>query len=215
MAGLLSLAGAISGASFLKSDDAFAFLIPLDEQYRPEPGTTRSFQFWPAEISDSHAVNYSTKSIPGSNLPFYQWISGGEHKVSFTTMFAADIKYDVKGKSDPEDKHTVNVAAATQYLQSLKEPTYVQGKEYALPPPALFLCIPNVPIGPGMNDRMLCVMTQCDIEYKKEFSDGTPRLAEVSLEFAEILQNNNTKFYGRSEYSTALSAYGFSRGTGR
>ncbi len=213
MAGLISLAGAITGGSFIKNDEAFAFIIPLDEKFRPETGNVRSFQFWPAEITDTSAVNYSAKTIPGANLPFYQWISGGEHKVAFSTMFAADIKYDQGVTSDPEDKHTVNVAAATQYLRSLKEPTYVQGKEYALPPPALYLCIPNVPIGPGLNDRMLCVMTQCDITYKKEFPDGTPRLAEVSLEFAEILQNENTQFYGRSEYSAALSAYNFSRGS--
>jgi hypothetical protein len=214
MAGLLSLAGALSGTSpgFLKDDAAFSYLIPLTQDYRPEPGASRSFQFWPAEITDNAAVNYSNKSIPGSNLPFYQWISGGEHNVSFSTFFAADIYYTLQNTSVPEDKHTVNVGAACKWLRSLKEPTYIDGKDFAVPPPLLQLVIPNVPIGPDLNDTMFCLMTQCDIVWKKSFPDGTPRLAQVSLNFVEVVQVGSSKFYGRSDYTMAQSAYNFTKG---
>ena len=214
MAGFLSLTGALAGATpgFLKDESASCYLIPLNQQYRPEPGGARSFQFWPAEITDNAAVNYSNKSIPGSNLPFYQWISGGEHNVSFSTFFAADIQYDSLVPSIPEDKHTVNVGAACKWLRSLKEPTYIDGKDFAIPPPLLQLVIPNVPIGPDMNDTMFCLMTQCDINWKKSFPDGTPRLAEVSLNFVEVVQVGSSKFYGRNNYVIAPVAYTYTRG---
>ena len=183
-------------------------------------GGPRSFQFWPAEISDSEGVNYATKQIPGGNLPFYQWVSGGEHNVTFSAVFARDIWYGnqkVPGDSaaagsllppDAEDKHNVDVGAACKYLRSLKAPEYRQGEDFARPPPLMYLVTPNVPIGRDMDDRMLCLMTQCDITWKRSFPDGTPRLAEVALGFAETVQApRQTAWYGRGDTPSAAGRY--------
>ena len=49
------------------------------------------FQYFPESISDTKAVNYQTKDIPGGSLPLYQWTSSGERIISFTAYFTSDI----------------------------------------------------------------------------------------------------------------------------
>jgi hypothetical protein len=219
MAGLLSLAGALTGASsgFLQEEVAHTYIVPLDHKGSPDTRYARSFQFWPAEMADSEAVNYATKQIPGGNLPFYQWISGGEHIVSFSAIFARDLWFPTdtlqKGTVVKETKHTVDVAAAVKWLRMLKAPMYVLGNDYPFPPPLLYLVVPGTPIGVDMGDRMLCVMTQCDVTWKKWFPDGTPRLAEVNLAFAETIQKpGNTQFYGAEKLIEASSRYTYKTG---
>lgn len=230
MAGFLSLIGGnSSGAGYLHEEQASVYLLPLDDEGNVQvaaPGAittgaqspARSFQFWPAEISDSEGVNYATKQIPGGNLPFYQWVSGGEHNVTFSAVFARDIWVTgvnglLEGAGVPEDKHNVDVGAACKYLRSLKAPEYRQGEDFARPPPLMYLVTPNVPIGRDMDDRMLCLMTQCDITWKRSFPDGTPRLAEVSLGFAETVQApRQTAWYGRGDFPVAPNRYTYTRG---
>jgi hypothetical protein len=221
MAGLLSLAGALTGASsgFLQEEVAHTYIIPLDIKGSPDMTWARSFQFWPAEMTDNEAVNYATKQIPGGNLPFYQWVSGGEHVVSFSAIFARDLwAPNVTGTSQQgiaieETKHTVDVAAAVKWLRTLKAPRYVLGNDYPHPPPLLYLVVPGTPIGVDMQDRMLCVMTQCDVTYKKWFPDGTPRLAEVSLAFAETIQKpGNVQFYGGESMTKGEERYTYKKG---
>lgn len=217
MAGLLSLAGALTGASsgFLQEEVAHAYIIPLDPDGSPDTNWARSFQFWPATLSDNEAVNYATKQIPGGNLPFYQWVSGGEHQVSFQAVFARDLWMPNQGGGVlKETKHTVDVGAALKWLRTLKNPIYVPGEDFPKPPPALYLVMPNTPLGRDMSDRMLCLMTQCDITYKKWFPDGTPRLAEVSLSFAETLQKpgSNVQFYGNEVVTSIWGRYTYKKG---
>lgn len=216
MAGLISLAGALTGAStgFLQEEGAYCYLIALDDTGSPDSKLSRSFQFWPATITDNEQVNYASKQIPGGNVPFYQWVSGGEHVVSFEAVFARDIwAPNTGGLVYEEDKHNVDVAAAVTWLRTLKRPAYVDGVDFALPPSLLYLVIPNTPIGRNMSDRMLCLMTQCDVTYQKWFPDGTIRLAKVSLSFAETIQMpGNTKFYGIEEASAWGSRYTFTKG---
>lgn len=217
MAGLLGLVGAFANSSggFLKDESARAYIIPLKKTGSGDADNARSFQFWPAELSDNQAINYANKQIPGSNLPFYQWISGGEHIVSFTATFAADLQYsdDRYDVAIHEDKHTVDVAAAVKWLRFLCYPDYIKNQEFADPPPSLILVFPNTPIGQDMSDRMNCIMTQCDVTWKKWFPDGSPRLAEVQLSFAEIVQlPKNTRFYGRTSLTGWQKRYKMVKG---
>lgn len=204
MAGLLGLAGAFGatgGGGFLEDESARIYLIPMKKLGGENSELARSFQFWPADINDNQQVTYANKVIPGANLPFYQWIAGGEHVISFTATFSADLLYTDSrfNVSKNTNKHTVHVAAAVKWLRYLCYPDYVKNQEFAEPPPSLVLVIPGTPIGQDMSDRMNCIMTQCDVNWKKWFPDGTPRLAEVQLSFAEIVQlPTNTQFYGRS-----------------
>jgi hypothetical protein len=159
-------------------------------------------------------VNYATKQIPGGSLPFYQWVSGGEHIVSFSAIFARDIWVPDQGGAVWEiDKHNVDVGAAVKNLRALKSPMYVKGQDFPEPPPLLMLVVPNTPIGRDMDDRMLCIMTQCDATYKSWFPDGTPRLAEVSLAFAQTIQMpGNTQFYGRNPSAEHWVRYNYTKG---
>lgn len=216
MAGLLSLAGTLTGASsgFLQEEVAHSYIIPLDPDGSPDMNWARSFQFWPAEMSDNEAVNYATKQIPGGNLPFYQWVSGGEHIVSFVATFARDLWLPNSGGVVlSETKHTVDIGAALKWLRTLKNPTYITGDEFPNPPPLLYLVVPGTPLGQDMQDRMLCVMTQCDITYKKWFPDGTPRLAEANLAFAETIQKpGNVQFYGNEKVTSIWDRYTYKKG---
>jgi len=218
MAGLLSLVGSTmggSGGGFLKDDGAYVYIVPYTTDGKPDADNMRSFQFWPAEVTDNYAINYASKQIPGSNLPFYQWINGGEHVVSFTATFAADLYFQSgdAAKLGKEDKHTVDVAAAVKWLRWLCSPDYPRGKDFAQEPPFLNLVCPRTPIGMDLSDRMNCIMTQCGVTWKKWFPDGTPRLAEVSLSFAETVQiPQGLQFYGRSHTTSWQKRYGFKRG---
>jgi len=74
---------------------ARAYLIPLDIHNGDEIliDMQRSFQYFPASISDTQATNYQTKVIPGLSHPLYQWTSGGARGISFEAVFSRDRTY--------------------------------------------------------------------------------------------------------------------------
>jgi hypothetical protein len=216
MAGLLSLAGTIAGASsFLQKDGQYVFLIPMKENGTLDIEQGRALQYWPAELTDSHSANYSVKTIPGGNVPLRQWVAGGERTFAFTATFSRDLQGKIGGSvlsgDIPESKHDVDVAAAIHWARSFLQPTYTSG--LVKPPPALYLVFKNTQLGQGSDDQVLVVMTQCDVTYKKWFPDGTPRLAEVQLQFAEIVQKPvNTQFYGKDKWDAVALGYGWKKG---
>lgn len=60
------------------------------------------FQYFPESITDTKAVNYQTKDIPGGSLPLYQWISSGERIISFTAYFTSDVDLGATATSGAE-----------------------------------------------------------------------------------------------------------------
>ena len=143
--------------------------------------------------------------------------------MSFTAIFAADLYQPASPRpragipnNEKEDKHTVDVAAAVGWLRWLCHPDYPRGKDFAMEPPFLNLVCPRTPIGRDMGDRMNCIMTQCDVTWKRWFPDGTPRLAEVQVSFAEVVQLpqslGNIQFYGRSHLTGWQKRYQFKKG---
>lgn len=202
----LMTAGAVPKMHEKKS---YAALVMLD------PGTDEPlypglrFQYFPASISDTKAVNYAQKAVPGGSLPLYQWINGGERVISFTTTFSSDIDLSLTSdavgagslvdevKDNGIEDRNVDVAAALVWLRRMVLPGYSPTRVY--PPPKLWLWLPNTGIGAAGGfdefqvwgaDGLICVMTQCDIEYKAFFPSGTPRLATVQLAFSQIPQRS-------------------------
>jgi len=88
MVGLLSL----SESTFMQLGSA-ASRACLFEYDSNDNLTTQgvAFQYFPESITDTKAVNYQTKEIPGGSLPLYQWVSSGERIISFTAHFTSDV----------------------------------------------------------------------------------------------------------------------------
>lgn len=57
------------------------------------------FQYFPETITDTKAVNYQVRDIPGGSLPLYQWISSGERVISFMAYFTSDVDLAAAGSS--------------------------------------------------------------------------------------------------------------------
>jgi len=215
MAGLLSLVGSWMGGQktgFIQSSGANVYLLPCTPEGNIDTTWLRAFQFWPPSIADNYSPNWSNKTIPGGSVPLYQFIAMGEHTISFTATFARDLA----GEFGPapgqltENKHDVDIEAAIAYLRSLSTPTYDTKKQFVLPPPLIYLTIPYNAIAPseGIADEMLCIMTQCDVERKRWFPDGTTRLAEATLQFNEVAQRPKaTQWYGRTQWQKVAKNY--------
>jgi hypothetical protein len=79
---------------------ARAYIVPLDGFNGDSPldGDTRTLQYFPATVSDTHATNYQTKVIPGLSHPLYQWTSGGARTISFEAVFSRDRTYTASEK---------------------------------------------------------------------------------------------------------------------
>ena len=86
--GLLSLSA--STLTQLGSASSLACLFEYDASDNLT-STGIAFQYFPETITDTKAVNYQTREIPGGSLPLYQWISSGERIISFTAYFSSDI----------------------------------------------------------------------------------------------------------------------------
>ena len=176
-----------------------------------EVGNTRArLQYFPESLSDSRAVNYETKEIPGGSHPLYQWVSGGERQLSLTAVFtqenrlvrdAAGVGFGLPaevpsqnpfGVAFSPDKHSVDIRGAIAWLRQFTYPSYSQG--LASPPLRVRLTFPGMRLSvvPGTaitSDSLMSIMTGCDVEYMQWWPDGVPKYATVSLSFSEIVQD--------------------------
>jgi hypothetical protein len=195
---------------------AKAYLAELFDDGTVDTSSVRAFQYYPETISDSRGVSYSTKDVIGGSHPIYQWTHGSERIISFSAIFATDythvttvgnglstvnsaldiLKNSVNAigsallgaKVDPE---LVNVSAAISWLRSKTYPDYPKGQVMSAPP-RLILYLPGSGIssyvGPYHTDSIPCLIRSCNVEYEAFFNNGAPRIAVVSLEFAETIQ---------------------------
>ena len=209
MAGLVGLATGVG--STLSEARSAASIMELDS--RDVTILAQSFQYFPESISDNKAVNWQAKEIPGGSLPVYQWVASGERTVSFTAQFSADVDLAVLQNSSLTDaesaktrlrnsgqgERNVDIRSAIAWLRRFMLPKYDSSSQKTLPPPKLKLFLPQSGIGlaggdclPNTQDAdsILCVMTSCDVTWEKFFPSGNPRLASVSLAFAQIPQFN-------------------------
>lgn len=78
-------------------------------------------------------------------------------------------------------------------------------------PPKILLVMPNTKLGHTGNDHITTIMTQCEVTYQEWFPSGFPRMLEVALEFAEVVQENGrVRFHSRKDMglmSKQVSSY--------
>jgi hypothetical protein len=173
------------------------------------------FQYFPETVTSTKAANYQPQEVPGGSLPITQWISSGEHTVSFTAIFSADIDFGRSGngsvarrsydllRGTEAERATQDIRTALMYLRSFMYPRYGidqsgQGRARTFAPRKCKIVLPNSGIGTigGIleteqnvdADCLICIMNTCDITYDAFFPSGIPRLATVSLSFAQVPQ---------------------------
>lgn len=248
MAGLGTLARGLNPVANTRK--SYLYLTELDEtdaisQVDGRP-TVRRFQYFPESISDSKAVNYQTKDVPGASLPLYQWVSGGERTIQFTAQFTTDTDHylasnfgdigeaslqskSVLGRVGKHRERTdaagvtdrnVYIPAAVAWLRRFMYPSYgdtqAVGVPLTHPPRKLLLTVPGSHLswgggrgGMSNNGGLVCIMTQCDVSYIQFFPSGNPRIAEVSLGFAEVAQKGGVVQFPRvrADEDADVSAY--------
>lgn len=224
-------------ASFLTQINqkrADACLVEMNEKTNDSEGdlakavdNANCFQYWPETVTDSKAVNYQQKDIPGGSLPLYQWISGGERLITFTAVFTTDVDLEAEKqsrllslsgdddivarlKSAGLQRRNVDIRAAVAWLRRYMYPRYTSDSDgkvethFTYAPAKLLLIMPNSGIGLAGGDAInlhsiKCIMTQCDVTTEQYFPNGLPRIATVQLSFAQIAQyDGGITFPGRT-----------------
>jgi hypothetical protein len=207
-----------------------------------------AFQYWPESIQDSRSSEWNPKNIPGGSHPIYQWTHGGERRISFTAVFTTDtapeesiLQGQESGGSSGSSttgspyeqmenrgllsgvefgKRDVDLRAVVSWLRWYTYPTYGTGNDIrAYEPAKCLLVLPRTMLGHNGTDYLVSVMTQCDVTYEAWFTTGFPRIIEVALEFAEVIQEGTrVAFHDRRDMqfagavSTFLSTKGIARG---
>ena len=203
-----------------KAEDRFTAL--------QDPGI--AFQYWPESLNDSRGSEWNPRSIPGGSHPIYQWTQGGERRLSFTAVFTRDHEpppekeagglagivgtvtgaletaAQAVGLGGPEGDRIRNVPieSAIRWLRYFTYPYYDDDDLRVFEPPKVLLVLPGSKLNINGDDDVMCVMTSCDITYEAWFPGGTPRIVEVSLEFAEVVQGmGKVAFHNRKNMARA------------
>ena len=146
-------------------------------------GQNLAFQYFPDTLSDTKAINYSTKDIPGASLPIYQWVSSGARVITFTAQFTTDVDLTssptipLRIKAAGLNARNVDIRSAVVWLRGLTLPQYVTASNLGVPityaPNKVILNIPGSGIGiaggdSGIinDDSVVCLMLQCDVTWE-------------------------------------------------
>src|ERR1700682_3302501 len=133
MAGITSLGSALTATIHKKKGS-----VMLTEPIEPDDnlGGTLAFQYFPDSITDTKAVAYRNRAIPGGSLPIYQWVDSGERIISFTAFFSSDVNVgtDVVASSLKatvlraigEDVRNIDIRSAVVWLRRYMYPRYGQ-----------------------------------------------------------------------------------------
>jgi len=218
MAGPLS---AFTGDYQLSPKTAGLIIAPLDDNGKIDEslGGARMLQYFPESIEDNHSANWQSRSIPGSPLPLYQWVAGGERPISMSATFSRDMSGEI-GKDVEEDKYNVDVDAAIAWLKLLVTQDFVDLGDVgmtAVSPPILWLHAVGTKLGYntkasgalGANpEGVYCVLLEVGSARNNWFQNGQVRLASVSLSFAEVMQVGQLIYpYGRSDFLSMAAPY--------
>lgn len=161
-------------------------------------------QFFPETLSDPKGVDYATFEAPGSASPLYQWIKSGARPLSFTAVFYRESSDDIPAGTK-ETRYSVDINKRIAWLRRFVYPDY-KSDGTSTPPGRLLLCFPKTFISVLGGSVFPCIMTKCDVEWKEWFTDGTPRLATVNLEFAEYCQfSDGIAWPLQSEFETIVN----------
>lgn len=177
------------------------------------------FQWWPENISDTIGIGWNFKSIPGASHALAQWGANDGRTISMELVLSRNMRYakdfadagfagDVPLQAkliDPDGARSlafnVDIRRMVAYLRAYCYPDYdASDGGIALPPVTALLNIPGLQLNESGGtddggDVIAAVMTACDVNYKKGFGDGKPRLASVTLSFKQIVQTPDGVFY--------------------
>lgn len=116
----------------------------------------------------------------------------------------------------------VDLRAVVGWLRWYTYPYYSEGDDWrAYEPAKALLVMPNMGLSYLGSDHITTVMTQCDVTYEACFENGFPRLIEVALEFAEVIQSgelvqfHNRRLMSEAGYSKNIVNYLSTTGTER
>ncbi len=175
-----------------------------------------ALQYWPESLTDSRSSEWNPRNVPGGSHPIYQWTRGGERRLSFTTVFARDHEPEehaagglagaVKavasavglGPQEGDPAREPPIEAAVSWLRYFTYPLYKSGEIRVHEPPKVLLVFDGSSLSHDGRSGVLTVMTGCEVTYEVWFPNGSPRIIEVALEFAEVVQEGNSvKFHSR------------------
>lgn len=222
--------GSLASANAVVLDPKLArvYMIPINEDGTFNDDFERAFQFWPESLQDSRGdVGWQEKVIPGGSHPLVQWTAGGGRRLSFTVFFSRDKHPDETAAEEAEaeitgevDEDNISIPAAISWLRYFTYPLYTPDSLVVIPPSPLLLVFPKTETGAAYGagevsvdggrpiDAVSCVMTSCDVTYHSWFPDGSPRVAEASLEFLEIVQSGGKVFFhSRDSLEIAFDMY--------
>lgn len=92
MPGLGSLAAGLRPISSVKRGEIH--IIRANDDGSPDAdSTTRKFQYFPQSLTDSKAVTYQEREVPGGSLPIYQFTNAGARAIAFTAFFSTDVDH--------------------------------------------------------------------------------------------------------------------------
>ena len=190
---------------------AKCFLQPLDMRdgerppWAPEGGSTAvAFQYWPESLQDTRASEWNPTNIPGGSHPIYQWTHGGERSLSITAVFTTDTdpgEENLRNEDAYEGARSaplnglnigdrdVDLRSVVSWLRWFTYPAYEDNSNKVYEPAKCLLVMPNTKLAHNGQDYITCIMTQCDVTYQAWFTNGFPRVIEVSLGFAEVVQS--------------------------
>ena len=162
--------------------------------------------FFPESASDSKSVNWNNIELPGGSHPIYQFVSGGERTVSFTIKLIRETKPLAALKDDKRSPYNIDINKAVRFLRSCLYPQFSNadssGSTVVTAPPLCKIRVGGNDFGHDKGGMMTCIMTTCDVEVTKWWDDAqtTPRVAEVSVAFAEVINKFGTvKYVGSSD----------------
>lgn len=186
----------------------------------PSGPNSIAFQYWPESLTDSRTVEWNPRVIPGGSHPIYQWTHSGERRISFIAVFTTDTEpseSSLRNRNPYEESfdnllsgvqrgtRDIDIRAAVSWLRWFTYPTYGQGEDTRVFEPAkVLLCMPNTGIAHTGEDHITAVMTDCTVTYEACFTSGFPRICEVSIELAEVVQRGSSvRFHDRTEMNPA------------
>jgi len=203
------------------------FLQPVDlpapekPPWAPEGWSTAiAFQYWPESVSDTRQSEWNPRNIPGGSHPIYQWTHGGERTISLTAVFTTDTDPGDENLEAEDDAYAeaqsaplngleigsrdIDLRAVVSWLRWYTYPAYEDEGLKVFEPAKCLLVMPNSKLSYDGQDHITCVMTQCDVTYQAWFVNGFPRVIEVSLTFAEVVQSGRrVRFHDRRHMAQA------------
>lgn len=193
----------------------------------------QAMQWWPETLTDGLAVGWNAKQIPGASHDVMQWGQNGGRSIAFTARLSRTLRPDddfnavgtgigkvpitargINPSATRDLPQNVDIKRMIKYLRAYCYPAYTPSRQ-ARPPVTAILHIPGLGLSEtGDRDYIFAVMTACDVSYQRLFADGTPRLAEVSLAFKQVVQDvDGVHWKGRDELLDAANIRtGFSSG---